>query len=116
MVPEVEFVPLGRNSMRCGSRRTPKKLSFLRRSAAIASAALLDVLTQVKPGAVEREIALALEFSMKKAGADDKSFDFIVASGPRGALPHGKAGDRVIGHGELVTIDFGAYVSRVLFR
>ncbi|RQW77102.1 MAG: M24 family metallopeptidase, partial [Geobacter sp.] len=77
------------------------------RSAAIASAALLHVLTQVKPGAVERDIALALEFSLKQAGADDKSFDFIVASGPRGALPHGKASDRVIGTGELVTIDFG---------
>lgn len=45
---------------------------------------------------------------MKNAGAEEKAFDFIVASGTRGALPHGKASDKIIAAGELVTIDFGA--------
>ena len=39
---------------------------------------------------------------------EDKAFDFIVASGVRGALPHGRASEKLIGCGELVTIDFGA--------
>ena len=45
---------------------------------------------------------------MRSAGADDKAFDFIVASGERGALPHGRATSKPLRRGELVTIDFGA--------
>jgi Xaa-Pro aminopeptidase len=83
-------------------------LRFLAGSADIASQALLGILDLIRPGVPEREVALGLEFAMKNAGADDKSFDFIVASGPRGALPHGKASDKKIQVGELVTLDFGA--------
>lgn len=45
---------------------------------------------------------------MKQQGADKPSFDTIVASGPRGAMPHGKASDKIIDAGEMVTLDFGA--------
>jgi Xaa-Pro aminopeptidase len=77
----------------------------------MASEALLETLDRVRPGVTEREIALELEFAMRRRGADKTSFDFIVASGARGALPHGKASDKAIGRGELVTIDFGAIYS-----
>jgi Xaa-Pro aminopeptidase len=56
----------------------------------------------------EIDIALALELEMRRRGADGKAFDFIVASGERGAMPHGVASTRAIQAGELVTIDFGA--------
>lgn len=56
----------------------------------------------------EREVAAELEWFMKQEGADKPSFDTIVASGPRGALPHGKASDKVIMPGEMITLDFGA--------
>lgn len=107
-LPEVKLVPIGGELDELRMLKEPEEIGLLERSAAIASAAFLDLLVRIRPGAVERELALDLEFAMKRAGADEKSFDFIVASGPRGALPHGKAGDRVIGHGELVTFDFGA--------
>ncbi len=61
----------------------------------------------IKPGVREKEIALALEFALRKLGADEKAFDVIVASGLRGALPHGVASDKLLCEGELVTIDFG---------
>ncbi len=61
----------------------------------------------LRPGVAEREIALALEFAFKKHGAEDKAFDIIVASGVRGALPHGVASEKLLAAGELVTIDFG---------
>lgn len=104
----VEFVPLADELEHLRSIKDVEEVALLERSAAIASAALLDVVDSLRPGAVEREIALALEIAMKRAGADDKAFDFIVASGPRGALPHGKASDRIISKGDLVTIDYGA--------
>ena len=106
--PDAELIPIGAELDDLRIRKDPDELKLLAGSAGIASQSLLGVLDSIKPGAVEREIALTLEFAMRKAGADDKSFDFIVASGPRGAMPHGKASDKVIEEGELVTIDFGA--------
>lgn len=75
--------------------------------AALNAAAFTEVLPQIRPGVSEREIALQLEFALKLRGAEEKAFDFIVASGERGALPHGVASDKLIDTGELVTIDFG---------
>lgn len=83
----------------------------------IASAADLNVLglaeveAMILPGVRENEIALALEFALRKLGAEEKSFDIIVASGLRGAMPHGIASDKVLSEGELVTIDFGCRLS-----
>lgn len=61
----------------------------------------------IKPGAREKDISLALEFAMRRQGAEEKAFDIIVASGVRGAMPHGIASDKQLAEGELITIDFG---------
>jgi Xaa-Pro aminopeptidase len=58
-------------------------------------------------GRTEREVALALEHEMRLRGAQDPSFPSIVASGPRGALPHASPGEDVIERGTLVTLDLG---------
>lgn len=65
----------------------------------------------VKPGMKEKDVALEMEYYMKKLGADDKSFDFIVASGKRSSMPHGKASDKVIENGDFVTFDYGCRVN-----
>lgn len=106
--PGVEWLPVGSELDDLRIIKSADELELLAHSAGIASQALLGILDSIRPGVPERDIALALEFAMKRAGADEKSFDFIVASGPRGALPHGKASDKLIQAGELVTIDFGA--------
>lgn len=107
-MPGVELIPIGTELDDLRISKDADELQYLSKCANIASQALLGILDSIRPGITEREVALAIEFSMKKAGADEKSFDFIVASGPRGALPHGKASDKTISAGELVTIDFGA--------
>ena len=56
----------------------------------------------------EYEVATELEYYMKKLGSERPAFTTIVASGVRGALPHGVATDKLINNGEFVTIDFGA--------
>lgn len=61
----------------------------------------------LKPGVKEQEISLELEFFMKKEGASDKAFDFIVASGVRSSLPHGVASKKELKNGEFVKMDFG---------
>lgn len=65
---------------------------------------------RVAPGRTELDIALDLEVFLRRNGADGVSFAPIVASGPRAAMPHGLASDRVIGYNELVIIDCGAVV------
>ena len=104
----VELVPLEAELNGLRLVKEPTELELLANCAAIASAALEEILPLVQPGAVEQELALALEMAMRRRGADDRSFDFIVASGARGALPHGRASEKVVAAGELVTIDFGA--------
>ena len=56
----------------------------------------------------ELQVSNELEFFMRKRGATSSSFDTIVASGVRSALPHGVASDKVIEVGDFVTLDFGA--------
>lgn len=82
----------------------------MRRAAAVADEAFTRILPLIKPGAAERDVALELEYQMKKLGAEALAFDIIAASGVRSALPHGRASAKLIEHGDLVTFDFGAQV------
>lgn len=77
-------------------------------AAKIADLAFQQLLPLIKPGMREEDIALELEYRLRKAGSQKNPFDIIVASGPRSALPHGLPTQKIIGEGELITIDFGA--------
>jgi Xaa-Pro aminopeptidase len=77
---------------------------------AIADAALADVRSRLADEPTEAEVALELEWQMRRLGAEGPSFETIVASGPNGAKPHHRAADRRIAAGDLVVIDFGALV------
>lgn len=85
-----------------------EEIALMRKAAQIADQAFEQILAFIKPGVTERQVALELEFIMKRAGSTGLAFDTIVASGVRSALPHGVASDKVIEAGDLVTMDFGA--------
>ncbi|PWA13223.1 Xaa-Pro dipeptidase [Pueribacillus theae] len=85
------------------------EIQIVKEAAEIADAAFEHIITYIKPGMREREISDELEFFMRKKGATSSSFDTIVASGYRSALPHGVASDKVIEEGDFVTLDYGAY-------
>ncbi|KJS14656.1 MAG: Xaa-Pro dipeptidase [Peptococcaceae bacterium BRH_c4b] len=74
----------------------------------LADRAFEYVLPLVKPGVPETSISLELEFFMRKNGASGAAFETIVASGPRSAMPHGVASDKLLQPGDLVVMDFGA--------
>lgn len=88
--------------------KTDEELQTLKTAANIADAAFEHILTVIKPGMKEIDVANELEFFMRQHGATSSSFDIIVASGYRSALPHGVASEKEISPGELVTMDFGA--------
>jgi len=88
--------------------KTEAELSIMKRAAEIADQAFEHIISFIKPGVKEIDVANELEFFMRKQGATSSSFDIIVASGWRSALPHGVASEKTIENGELVTMDFGA--------
>ena len=90
--------------------KTSDEIAQIRTAAALADRGLAWLLPRIRPGVRERDLALDLEFWLRRHGAEKAAFDFIVASGPRGALPHGVASDKKLEKGELVTLDFGAVV------
>jgi Xaa-Pro aminopeptidase len=85
-----------------------EEIAAVARAAEIADAAFAHLLGVVRPGITERAAALELEIWLRRAGAERLSFETVFASGPRSALPHGRASDRAMAAGDLVTIDFGA--------
>lgn len=87
--------------------KTPDEIEKIRRAAAIADHAFAQILPLLRPGVTELEIALELEFTMRKAGASGVSFRPIVATGERSALPHAEPGNRVFANGDFVVMDFG---------
>lgn len=89
--------------------KSAEEIAILREAARIAGESLLEVLSNAV-GSSEIDLALALEMTMRRNGAESLGFSTIVVSGERGALPHGHPTERRIRSGEMVTIDFGAQV------
>ena len=88
-------------------RKDPQELSVMRRAAVLAGEVLEGVLKLVKPGVREIELGAEIEYQMKKRGASGASFETIVASGPRGALPHARPTAKKLRKNELVVLDLG---------
>lgn len=83
------------------------EISLIEKACSIADTALLETLPFIKEGIMEIDIACELEYRMRKGGGSKPSFDTIIASGIRGAMPHGVATNKKIRSGEGITIDFG---------
>ncbi|UOQ42551.1 Xaa-Pro peptidase family protein [Halobacillus salinarum] len=105
---EAELVPTSGLVERLRLIKTEEELTILKDAAKIADKAFDHILGFIKPGVKEIDVSNELEFFMRKQGASSSSFDIIVASGYRSALPHGVASEKKIQSGELVTLDFGA--------
>lgn len=86
-----------------------EEIATIKKACEIADAGFKYILDYIKPGVSEIEIANRLDFHMRKLGATSVSFDTIVASGYRSAMPHGVASEKIIEQGDFVTIDFGCY-------
>lgn len=73
----------------------------------IAEKALAEIYNDIRPGVTEKEIAAKLTYLMLRFGAENMSFDPIVASGANGSKPHAVPSEKKIAAGEFVTMDFG---------
>jgi Xaa-Pro aminopeptidase len=109
LVPDgVELVPAGGAVEQLRAVKDAGELDKIRASARLADAALEEVLGRGLVGRTERDVALDLEFTMRRMGAEAASFPPIVAAGAHGAMPHAEPRDLDIPRGTLVVIDWGA--------
>ena len=104
---EFELVKMQKNINAPRRIKGKGEIEIIAAAEKIGDMAFLHILDYIKPGVSEREIALELEFYMKRQGASALSFDTICASGVRSAMPHGTASDKPIEKGDLLTLDFG---------
>jgi len=105
-LPDLTLVPVEIDALRMV--KDANEVASIQKAVEIADQAFSHIVSYIKPGISEQAVALELEYHMGKLGAEKPAFDTIVASGKRGALPHGRASQKIIERGDLVTMDFGA--------
>ncbi len=108
--PRTKLVSVSRAVESLRAVKDEGELARIELAADIADIALAQVKELLSDLPTEREFAVALEFEMRRRGAEAVAFETIVGSGPNAALPHARPSDRRIEAGELVVIDFGAVV------
>ncbi len=107
IMPDIEFKPMGKKINQARMIKTDAEIELIAKAEQIGVQAFDHVLGLIKPGVTESYIAAELEYFMKKSGAQKTSFDTIVLTGARCALPHGVPGENVIRSGDFVLMDFG---------
>ncbi|MEE9912169.1 MAG: Xaa-Pro peptidase family protein [Deltaproteobacteria bacterium] len=104
---KAKFVPLGEELRLLRACKDRSEIDAMKKAATIASAAVSSLAREIRPGWTEQEVALQLEITARRSGAEQLAFETIVASGEHTALPHAKPTHRKIGYGDFVVIDFG---------
>lgn len=105
----VELIPTNGLAEKLRMVKDDSELQIMQEAAALADETFSYILTKLRPGVSEVEIALEIEMFIRRHGGTSTSFETIVASGERSALPHGKASNRILQANEFVKLDFGAY-------
>lgn len=105
---DTEMVPIKNELERLRGLKGNEEITLIKQAVQVAEEAWEKILRMVKQGTKEEELALELEYCMKKWGAEGVAFDIIVAAGPRTALPHAQPTTRPIEEGDFVLFDFGA--------
>ena len=88
--------------------KSAEEIECIKKSQEITDNAFTHILNFIKEGITEREIALELEFFMRKTGGEGVAFDTIAVSGKNSSLPHGVPTDKPLEAGDFLTMDFGA--------
>ena len=102
------LVPIGRIIEERRMLKSPAEIDTIRRSVILNSEAYARVLKRIRPGVRELDVAAEIEYQMKMLGAENPSFDTIIAAGPHSALPHSHPTSHRLLANELLLIDMGA--------
>ncbi|MGX7195613.1 M24 family metallopeptidase [Enterococcus olivae] len=109
LIEESALVPISGIIEDLREIKDEEEVATIQQACHIADQAFDHILKMVRPGMTEIEVANQMDFFMRSLGASGVSFETIVASGVRSAMPHGVASEKVIEQGDLITLDFGCY-------
>jgi Xaa-Pro aminopeptidase len=87
--------------------KDPGEIEKIRKAVELGSRACEETLKLLRPGMTELEVAAEIEYRMRRYGGERPSFETIVATGPRAALPHARATSRRIRPKEFILLDLG---------
>ncbi|MDD2502492.1 MAG: aminopeptidase P family protein [Clostridia bacterium] len=90
--------------------KSPDEVNCIREAAALSDKGFSHILDYIRPGISEQDLALELEFFLRKNGSEGLAFPIIAASGENGSLPHAEPSSRKLKNGEFLTFDFGSKV------
>ena len=113
LLPQVELLCNGELDRRLAQQRAVKdaaEVLALREAQRLTDETFFHILEFIHEGIAERDIALELDYTMRRLGASESAFETIAVAGERGSMPHGVPGVRRVRRGEFVTMDFGAVV------
>jgi Xaa-Pro aminopeptidase len=110
VLKSTKLVPLPRAVSALRLNKDETEIAAIEESIRIAETAFRKVVSRIRVGMTELDLAADLQHEMIRLGASGPSFPTIVAEGPNSSLPHAKPGKRQIGVGSAVLIDWGAIV------
>ena len=102
-----KLVPMNDKIFRFRQVKEEYELERMRKAQQITDRAFTEIVTRIREGMTEKELAAELIYCLLKNGGEGLSFDPIVVSGPNTSLPHGVPGDRKLQQGDFITMDFG---------
>lgn len=108
--PGVKFLPKPDTLEAISAIKDESEIRKIKSAVRITDQVFQEILTLLRPGVSELDIASEITYRQRQHGAERDAFEVIVASGVRGALPHGRASAKKIKRGEFVILDFGCVV------
>jgi Xaa-Pro aminopeptidase len=83
------------------------EIDYIAKAAEIGDRVFKEITRIIRPGITEKDLAIEIDYLLRKNGGEKPAFDTIIASGPRSSLPHATPTDRKIAEGDFLTFDFG---------
>lgn len=111
LLPGRKFIPATDIIETVSAIKDDGEIPLIRHAAQITDKVFKKILSIIRPGVRECEIAAEISYWHRRFGAESDAFEPIVASGERGAQPHARASDKIIQRGEMVVLDFGCRYS-----
>jgi Xaa-Pro aminopeptidase len=106
----IELIPAQDIPSKLRILKTEEEVNNIRKAAALADEGFSHMLKYLRPGISELDVALELEFFLRRNGSEGLAFPIIAASGKNGSLPHAEPSDKKLEDGEFITLDFGCVI------
>lgn len=109
--PQASFTDVGRFIQSERLNKSVSEIEHVKRAIKITEQGLENTLPKIERGMTELEVKAELEYQLTVLGSEGLAFDTIVLSGEKSALPHGRAGERILQDGDFLLFDFGVFVN-----